>query len=200
MRKKYNSSFKSKVAIEAIKGDKTIAEISSSFEIHRDQIQKWKKTALDGIPRLFSEEQSSKEKRNSEKLIDELYRQVGQLKVENDWVKKSLILSTDDKKRLIDWEHPGLSISKRCDLLSLSKGCLYYEPVKMDAYNHKLMEMIDRQYLKTPFYGSREMAIYLTNEGYFVNRKRVQRLMRLMNIQAIYPKPNLSKNRREHKI
>ncbi|MCL0051805.1 IS3 family transposase, partial [Thermodesulfovibrionales bacterium] len=152
MRKKYNSSFKSKVAIEAIKGDKTIAEISSSFEIHRDQIQKWKKTALDGIPRLFSEKQSSKEKRNSEKLIDELYRQVGQLKVENDWVKKSLILSTDDKKRLIDWEHPGLSISKRCDLLSLSKGCLYYEPVKMDAYNHKLMEMIDRQYLKTPFY------------------------------------------------
>ncbi|MCL0040587.1 transposase [Thermodesulfovibrionales bacterium] len=88
MRKKYNSSFKSKVAIEAIKGDKTIAEISSSFEIHRDQIQKWKKTALDGIPRLFSEEQSSKEKRNSEKLIDELYRQVGQLKVENDWGKK----------------------------------------------------------------------------------------------------------------
>jgi len=70
----------------------------------------------------------------------------------------------------------------------------------MDAYNHKLMEMIDRQYLKTPFYGSRKMVIYLTNEGYFVNRKRVQRLMRLMNIQAIYPKPNLSKNRREHKI
>ncbi|MCL0040586.1 IS3 family transposase [Thermodesulfovibrionales bacterium] len=114
-------------------------------------------------------------------------------------VKKSLILSTDDKKRLIDWEHPGLSISKQCDLLSLSKGCLYYKPVKMDAYNHKLMEMIDKQYLKTPFYGSRKMAIYLTNEGYFVNRKRVQRLMRLMSIQAIYPKPNLSKNRREHK-
>ncbi|MCL0033693.1 IS3 family transposase, partial [Thermodesulfovibrionales bacterium] len=85
-------------------------------------------------------------------------------------------------------------------MLSLSKGCLYYEPVKMDAYNHKLMEMIDKQCLKTPFYGSRKMAIYLTNEGYFVNRKRVQRLMRLMNIQAIYPKPNLSKNRREHKI
>jgi putative transposase len=93
-----------------------------------------------------------------------------------------------------------LSISKQCDLLSLSKGVLYYEPVKMDAYNHKLMEMIDKQYLKTPFYGSRKMVIYLTSEGYFVNRKRVQRLMRLMNIQAVYPKPNLSKNRQEHKI
>ena len=70
----------------------------------------------------------------------------------------------------------------------------------MDAYTHKLMEMIDKQYLKTPFYGSRKMVIYLTSEGYFVNRKRVQRLMKLMNIQAVYPKPNLSKNRQEHKI
>ena len=70
----------------------------------------------------------------------------------------------------------------------------------MDAYTHKLMEMIDKQYLKTPFYGSRKMVIYLTSEGYFVNRKRVQRLMKLMNIQAAYPKPNLSKNRQEHKI
>ena len=88
MRKTYNSSFKSKVAIEAIKGDKTIAELSSSFEIHRDQIQKWKKIALRGISGLFSDKQTNKEKRNSEKLTDELYRQIGQLKVENDWVKK----------------------------------------------------------------------------------------------------------------
>ncbi len=101
MRKKYSSSFKTRVAIEAIKGDKTIAEISSSFEVHRDQAQKWKKTALGEISGLFSDKQSSKEKRNSEKLIDELYRQIGQLKVENDWVKKSLILSTNDKKRLM---------------------------------------------------------------------------------------------------
>jgi len=70
----------------------------------------------------------------------------------------------------------------------------------MDSFNHKLMEMIDKQYLKTPFYGSRKMVVYLRSEGYFINRKRVQRLMRQMNIQAIYPKPNLSKNRQEHKI
>ncbi len=70
----------------------------------------------------------------------------------------------------------------------------------MEAYNHKLMEMIDKQYLRTPFYGSRKMVVYLKREGYFINRKRVQRLMRLMNIQAVYPKHNLSKNRQEHKI
>ena len=93
-----------------------------------------------------------------------------------------------------------MSISKQCNLLSLSKGVLYYEPVPIDAYNHKLMEMIDKQYLKTPFYGSRKMVVYLTSEGYLINRKRVQRLMRLMNIQAIYPKADLSKSRQEHKI
>ncbi|HDH04799.1 MAG TPA: hypothetical protein ENH01_03675, partial [Nitrospirae bacterium] len=97
-------------------------------------------------------------------------------------------------------DHPELSISKQCNLLSLSKGVLYYEPVPIDAYNHKLMEMIDKQYLKTPFYGSRKMVVYLTSEGYLINRKRVQRLMRLMNIQAIYPKADLSKSRQEHKI
>lgn len=88
MRKSYGSKFKSKVAIEAIKCDKPIAEISSSFEVHRDLVQKWKKKALSGIPGLFSDKQTIKEKRNSEKLIDELYRQIGQLKVENDWLKK----------------------------------------------------------------------------------------------------------------
>jgi len=62
------------------------------------------------------------------------------------------------------------------------------------------MELIDRQYLKTPFYGSRRMVPYLANSGYHVNRKRVQRLMRLMDIQAIYPKRNLSQKKRDHKI
>ena len=88
MRKTYSSGFKSKVAIESIKSDKTIAEISSSFEVHRYLAQKWKKIVLSGIPSLFSDKQTTKEKRNSEKLIDELYRQIGQLKVENDWLKK----------------------------------------------------------------------------------------------------------------
>lgn len=62
------------------------------------------------------------------------------------------------------------------------------------------MELIDKQYLKTPFYGSRKMVVSLRKEGVLVNRKRVQRLMRLMNIEAIYPKPKLSKRGKGHKI
>jgi putative transposase len=70
----------------------------------------------------------------------------------------------------------------------------------MDPYNLELMDKIDEQYLKTPFYGSRKMVVCLRNAGYQVNRKRVQRLMQLMGLEAIYPKANLSKRRHDHKI
>lgn len=93
-----------------------------------------------------------------------------------------------------------LSISRQCDLLGLSKGALYYNPVAMDPFSLELMDQIDRQYLKTPFYGSRRMTVSLATLGYEVNRKRIQRLMRLMGLEAIYPKPNLSKPCKEHKV
>jgi len=91
-------------------------------------------------------------------------------------------------------------VSKQCDLLGLSKGALYYEPVPETPLNLELMKMIDKQYLKRPFYGSRKMTSYLCSEGYEVNRKRVQRLMRKMGLEAIYPGPNLSKRRQEHQV
>lgn len=69
----------------------------------------------------------------------------------------------------------------------------------MDPYNLELMDKIDAQYLKTPFYGSRKMAVCLRDSGYQVNRKRIQRLMQLMGLEAIYPKANLSKRRHDHK-
>ncbi len=89
MRKKYNANFKAKVAIEAIKGYWTMSELSSKFEVHRDQVQKWKKIVLTEIPVLFSGKEN-KERKSNEKLIDELYTQIGRLKVENDWFKKKL--------------------------------------------------------------------------------------------------------------
>ncbi len=88
MRKRYGVKFKSKVALEAIKNDKTITELSNKFEIHRDLVQKWKKTVVEGSPELFSTT-NSKGGKNNEKVVDELYKQIGKLKVENDWLKKS---------------------------------------------------------------------------------------------------------------
>ncbi len=100
---------------------------------------------------------------------------------------------------MIDCDHFKLSVNRQCELLGLSKGGLYYIPAEVSLFDLEVMDQIDRQYLKTPFYGSRRMTVILQNLGYEVNRKRIQRLMREMAIEAIYPKPNLSKPKKEHK-
>ena len=86
-RKQYSDKFKAKVAIEAIKGDKTIAELSSMYRVHTSQIMKWKKKVLEHIPEIFSNKREDSEK-GAEEIQDELYKQIGQLKVELDWLKK----------------------------------------------------------------------------------------------------------------
>jgi putative transposase len=111
-----------------------------------------------------------------------------------------LILSTADRRSFIERGHARISLNRQCELLQISKGSLYYKPVGIDPYNLELMDLIDRQYTETPFYGSRKMRAWLNSQKHRVNRKRVQRLMRLMGIEAIYPKPNLSRRRQDHKV
>ena len=87
MRKRYPPSFKAKVALEAIKEQKTAAELASIYQVHPGQIRNWKAVVLKGLLDLFSDKRKGKEQDN-EKLIAELYRQIGQQKVDLDWLKK----------------------------------------------------------------------------------------------------------------
>ena len=91
--KKYTASDKAKIALEALKGTMTYAEISSKYKVHSSQIQKWKNLLKDKIGIIFSEQQLKKDHEKDE-LIDELYKQIGQLKVEIDWLKKKSELFT----------------------------------------------------------------------------------------------------------
>lgn len=86
-RKKYSAQFKAKIALEAIKGQKTINEIAGEFSVHPTQIQQWKKQLLGELPEIFSKGRERKQK-NQEELTAQLYQQIGQLKVELDWLKK----------------------------------------------------------------------------------------------------------------
>ena len=88
----------------------------------------------------------------------------------------------------------------QCGLLGLNRSTYYYVPTTESSLNLHLMGRIDEQYMRTPFYGWPRMTIYLQNQGYAVNHKRVQRLMTKMGIQALYPKPSLSKASYTHKI
>jgi transposase-like protein len=86
-RKSYTANFKAKVALEAIRESRTVAELASAYEVHSTMITRWKRQALEQLPSVFSEKVQQKE-RDKEELIASLYQQIGQLKVELDWVKK----------------------------------------------------------------------------------------------------------------
>ncbi len=87
MRKRHGSGFKAKVALAAMKGQETSAELSSRYGVHGTQIMRWKRQLEDGAAAIFADEPGRAAK-ESEELRDELYKQIGQLKVELDWVKK----------------------------------------------------------------------------------------------------------------
>lgn len=109
-------------------------------------------------------------------------------------------LSVEQKRRLIDLEHPQVSLRRQCALLGLARSSLYIEPIGESTENLQLMRLLDAQYTATPFYGSRRMTAWLRRQGYTVNRKRVARLMRQMGIEAIYTKPHLSQPLAGHTI
>ena len=86
-----------------------------------------------------------------------------------------------------------MSIRRQCELLGLCRSTWYTEPAPESAANLALMRLIDEQYTRCPFYGSRRIAAWLRTQGQVVNRKRVQRLLGLMGLEALYPKPKWSR-------
>jgi len=101
---------------------------------------------------------------------------------------------------MIDTGNIVLPITIQCGLLNLSRSSYYYHPQLETELNLRLMKLIDKQYTKRPFFGARQMTESLRRRGYWVNHKRVERLMRKMGIMAIYPKPRTSIKDDSHKI
>ena len=101
---------------------------------------------------------------------------------------------------MVDRWHPSLSVVRQCRLLDISRSGVYYKPIGISEGDLTIMKLIDRQYLVTPFYGARRMAAWLKKQGYGVNRKRVWRLMRIMELKAIYRHPRTSAPAPGHKV
>ena len=106
----------------------------------------------------------------------------------------------DARRSLVEPEHAELSVRRQCELLGLNRSSLYYEPAAEAPANLRLMRLLDEEYTAHPFYGSRRLTAWLAQQGETINRKRVQRLMRLMGLEAIYPKPRLSLAGRGHRV
>jgi putative transposase len=110
-------------------------------------------------------------------------------------------MSNMDKRQLIEPEHDALSVSRQCELLGLARSSYYWKEASEDPINlHLMKRLIDEEYTRHPFLGSRKLALWLHEQGFSANRKRVQGLMRKMGIAAIYQKPNLSRASKRHKI
>jgi putative transposase len=109
-------------------------------------------------------------------------------------------LSTEEKRRCIT-PHPHLTLAQQCELLGLPRSTFYRQPAGETKWNLRLMRRLDELYLELPYFGSRKFAVLLGWElRRPINRKRVQRLMRLMGIEALYPKPTLSRPAPGHEI
>ena len=109
-------------------------------------------------------------------------------------------MSRAERRALVERTDSALPVSQQCRLLAVSRSSAYRRPTEVGEEDRTIMALIDRRYLARPYYGSRRMAAWLATQGHLVNRKRVQRLMRLMGLVAIYQRPNTSKAAAEHKI
>jgi len=106
----------------------------------------------------------------------------------------------EQRRAVVNRRHPSLSVVRQCKLLGISRSGLYYQPAGVSEKDLTLMKLIDRQYLATPFYGARRMAVWLKNQSYKVNRKHVCRLMAIMGLKAIYRHPRTSKPAAGNKV
>ena len=101
---------------------------------------------------------------------------------------------------MIEVNHSDLSIRRQCERVGLNRSTCYYLPATEAEDNLRLMRLLDEQYLRTPFYGWPRMTAYLRKQGHRVNHKRVQRLLGIMGLQAIYPKPRTTQAAKDHKV
>lgn len=107
---------------------------------------------------------------------------------------------TEERRELVEPGHPDISLRRQCELLGVNRSGLYYRPLGESRENLKLMRLIDEEYTRRPFFGSRKILQWLHEQSYPVGRERVRRLMRRLGLQAVYPKPRLSQPGERHKI
>lgn len=101
---------------------------------------------------------------------------------------------------MIEMNHSTLSIRRQCELVGLNRATYYWQPAGESPLNLRLMRLIDEEYTRAPFYGYRKITARLNNgHGFQVNHKRVARLMRLMGLHAVYPRPRTSVGNKQHK-
>jgi putative transposase len=192
------AEFKAKVALAAVGSSQTTAQLAAVHGVHPIQITQWKKQLQAGAAGCFATGVKAGDTQAT--LVSDLYERIGRLDMELAWLKKNSPASAEVRRSLLEPGHASISLRRQCDLLGLPRSTAYYAPIPETADNLQLMREIDAVYVANPAYGSRTITAVLSNGGWSVNRKRVQRLMRLMNLAGVTPKRTTSKPTPGHRV
>ncbi len=188
----YSAEQKTKIVLELLKEEETIAQIATKYKIASQSIAKWKKQFLENASLAFEPTRAVQEFKDEIKSKDEeiaeLQKQLGKSVVEKEWLAKKLesSVSLNKRKTLVENE---LELSKtlQCKLLHISRATHYYKLVPISEHNLKIMHTIDEIATDNSEYGYRYIHQQLLEDGYNIGKDRVLKYMQLMGIQALYP-------------
>jgi len=204
-RKSYSANFKAKLVLEVLEGERTVNEIASRYEVLPVSLKNWKKQFLENMSLAFDKNTVVKEYKDKIELLkkdkDMIAKKLGETIVEKEFLEGKLVslASSKERKTLLDTKL-NMSLNQQCKLLKVNKSSLYYATKKPFSSQKEIrfLDAINNIYSEFPSYGYRRMTIQLQNEGFNVGRKRVNKAMKYMGIEALYPKPKTTTANKEH--
>ena len=203
----FSAEVKTKIVLEMLKEESTIAQLSTKYEVSAKTMQNWKKQFLNNASLVFEPAKAVSEFKDQIEDLknqnDELAKALGKATVERNWaVGKLGSLDISNKKSLVDSKLKTLSKARQCELLQVSRSGVYYKPKIMSLYNLNILNRIDEIYTDNPDYGYRYVHKQLLEDGFNIGRDRVLKYMGVMGIEAIYPhkKKSISAKDSQHKI
>lgn len=189
--KNFSAEEKTKIVLELLREEMTVAQLSSKYELTAKSIHNWKKQFLANAALAFEPAKVVSEYKEEigrlKEQNDELAKALGKATVERDWaVGKLKGLDLSNKKSLVESKPKIIARARQCELLGINRSSIYYKPRIMSSYNLSILNKIDEIYTDNPEYGYRYMHRQLLEEGFNIGRDRVLKYMGIMGIEAIH--------------